>query len=266
MAAPARLARGGRRGAPAPPAPDPRGAGLGGRAAATPASSTAARGSASALDWAAAHEGDLNELERGFLDESRAEAEHEAEHQRRANRRLRAVLAGLAALLALALVAGIVALNQRGEARDAALAADAQRLGAEALSTGAPRSGAAAAACGRGARRVPRHAGQPAVGAPARSGGDRRRQPRLADVRGGRQPGREVDGHRRRARRRHRLRRRHPAPARPALSDRGRSHPERSLLAGRPDACDQLHGPGEPRAQRGGRPDRCTYPASASCG
>ncbi len=83
---------------------------------------------ASTLDWAAAHEGDLNELERGFLDESRAEAEREAEHQRRANRRLRAVLAGLAALLALALVAGIVALNQRGEARDAALALDAQRL------------------------------------------------------------------------------------------------------------------------------------------
>jgi WD40 repeat protein/DNA-binding SARP family transcriptional activator len=90
---------------------------------------------ASTLDWAAAHEGDLNELERGFLDESRAEAERETEHQRRANRRLRAVLAGLATLLALALVAGIVALNQRGEARDAARAADAQRLGAEALSS-----------------------------------------------------------------------------------------------------------------------------------
>ena len=45
---------------------------------------------ASALDWAAGHEGDLNELERGFLDESRAEAELEAERQRQANRRLRA--------------------------------------------------------------------------------------------------------------------------------------------------------------------------------
>ena len=92
---------------------------------------------ASTLDWAAGHESDLNELERAFLDESRAEAEHEAEHQRRANRRLRAVLAGLAALLALALVAGVVALNQRGEARDAARAADAQRLGVEALSRSA---------------------------------------------------------------------------------------------------------------------------------
>jgi WD40 repeat protein len=39
----------------------------------------------------------------------------------------------MAVLLALALVAGVVALNQRGEARDAALAADAQRLGVEAL-------------------------------------------------------------------------------------------------------------------------------------
>jgi WD40 repeat protein len=88
---------------------------------------------ASALDWASDHPGDLNELEREFLDESRGEAEQEAEHQRRTNRRLRSLLAGLAALLALAIVAGVVALNQRGEARDAALSADAQRLGAEAL-------------------------------------------------------------------------------------------------------------------------------------
>ena len=36
-------------------------------------------------------------------------------------------------LLALAVVAGVVALSQRGEARDAALIADAQRLGADAL-------------------------------------------------------------------------------------------------------------------------------------
>jgi conflict system STAND superfamily ATPase/WD40 domain-containing protein len=72
---------------------------------------------ASTLDWVAGHEADLNELERDFLAESCAEAEQESEHQRRTNRRLRAVLAGLAALPALAVVAGIVALNQRGEAR-----------------------------------------------------------------------------------------------------------------------------------------------------
>jgi WD40 repeat protein len=89
---------------------------------------------ASALDWAADHRRDLNQLEREFLDESRAEAEHEADHQRRTNRRLRALLAGLGVLLVLAVVTGVVALNQRGEARDAALSADAQRLGAEALS------------------------------------------------------------------------------------------------------------------------------------
>ena len=77
--------------------------------------------------------GDLNALEREFLDESRAAAEHEAEQQRATNRRLRALLAGLAGLLVLAVVAGVVALNQRGDARDAALSADAQRLGAEAL-------------------------------------------------------------------------------------------------------------------------------------
>jgi WD40 repeat protein len=88
---------------------------------------------ASALEWSAGHEGELNDLERAFLGESRAEAEHEAEHQRHAIRRLRSLLAGLAALLALALVAGVVALNQRGDARDAARVADAQRLGVEAL-------------------------------------------------------------------------------------------------------------------------------------
>ena len=88
---------------------------------------------AAALDWSAAHEGYLNPLERDFLDESRAEAEQEAEHQQRTNRRLRALLAGGAGLLVLALVAGVVALNQRGDARAAAVSADAQRLGAEAL-------------------------------------------------------------------------------------------------------------------------------------
>jgi DNA-binding SARP family transcriptional activator/WD40 repeat protein len=88
---------------------------------------------ASALEWTAAHEADLNALERDFLDESRAAAEHEAEQQRATNRRLKTLLAGLAGLLVLAVVAGVVALNQRGEARDSALSADAQRLGAEAL-------------------------------------------------------------------------------------------------------------------------------------
>ena len=89
---------------------------------------------ASALDWSTEHGDDLNELEREFLAASRAELEQETESQRHANRRLRTLLVGLAGLLVLALATGVVALNQRGEARDAALAADAQRLGLESLS------------------------------------------------------------------------------------------------------------------------------------
>lgn len=88
---------------------------------------------AAALDWIETHEQELNELEREFLAQSRSQADAESERQRRANRRLRALLAGLAVLLALALVAGAVAVYQRGQARDAALTADAQRLGAMAL-------------------------------------------------------------------------------------------------------------------------------------
>ena len=89
---------------------------------------------AGALDWSAGHEPELNELEREFLAASRAEAETpRCRRQRRANRRLRALLGGVAGLLALALVAGAVAVSQRGEARHAADTADAQRLGAEAL-------------------------------------------------------------------------------------------------------------------------------------
>ena len=81
---------------------------------------------ASALDWAADHELELNATERAFLDDSRRASG-------RAQRRLRAVLAGVAALLVLAVIAGVVALDQRGNARAQATAADAQRLGAQAL-------------------------------------------------------------------------------------------------------------------------------------
>jgi DNA-binding SARP family transcriptional activator/WD40 repeat protein len=81
---------------------------------------------ASALDWSDAHRGELSPAERAFLDQSRAVSQ-------RSQRRLRAVLAGVAALLMLAVIAGLVALDQRGNARDEAVAADAQRLGAQAL-------------------------------------------------------------------------------------------------------------------------------------
>ena len=89
---------------------------------------------ATTLEWIAGHEPEVNDLEREFVGESRAAMEVGAERQRRVNQRLRALLASVAVLLALAVVAGAVALSQRGEARDAALVADAQRLGAEALS------------------------------------------------------------------------------------------------------------------------------------
>ena len=81
---------------------------------------------AAALDWAATHTAELNATERDFLDDSRAASERD-------QRRLRAVLAGVAVLLALAVIAGLVALAQRGNARDEARAAAAQRLGAQAL-------------------------------------------------------------------------------------------------------------------------------------
>jgi DNA-binding SARP family transcriptional activator/WD40 repeat protein len=88
---------------------------------------------ASAHDWAASHERELNQLELDFLEESRAASEREGERQRRTNRRLRTLLAGVAVLLALALVAGVIALSERQGARSAATVADSQRLGAQAL-------------------------------------------------------------------------------------------------------------------------------------
>ena len=93
-----------------------------------------------ALDWADAHDADLNPLERAFLDASRAAAEREvadarrqAEREAHISRRLRGLLAGLAAMLVLALIAGGLALTLRGRAERQALVADSGRLGALAL-------------------------------------------------------------------------------------------------------------------------------------
>ncbi|HEX2111120.1 MAG TPA: PQQ-binding-like beta-propeller repeat protein [Gaiellaceae bacterium] len=88
---------------------------------------------AAALDWTADRALDLNELEREFVTESREAAEEEAKRARRTNRRLRGLLIGLAVLLAAAVSGGILAVIQRGEARDAETAQLAQRLGAQAL-------------------------------------------------------------------------------------------------------------------------------------
>jgi DNA-binding SARP family transcriptional activator/WD40 repeat protein len=81
---------------------------------------------ASTLEWATDHEADLNATERAFLADSRSASE-------RSQRQLRAVLAGVAALLVVAVIAGVVALDQRGNALDEAAAAEAQQLGARAL-------------------------------------------------------------------------------------------------------------------------------------
>jgi WD40 repeat protein/DNA-binding SARP family transcriptional activator len=81
---------------------------------------------AAALEWRGGHEHEVNATERAFLDASRTAAE-------RAQRRLRLALAGVAALLVIAGLGGVVALHQRGSARSEARAAEAQRLGAQAL-------------------------------------------------------------------------------------------------------------------------------------
>ena len=96
------------------------------RADATPESSIAAhawrRRSSGPLPTGA----ELNATERDFLDASRAANE-------RSQRRLRAVLVGVATLLVLAVIAGRGRARTARNAREQALAADAQRLGARAL-------------------------------------------------------------------------------------------------------------------------------------
>ena len=87
----------------------------------------------SALDWTTEHTLDLNEVEREFVNASRAENELELTRQRKHNRRLRGALVGVGVLLVLALIAGVLALVARSNAQQSATAAVAQRLGAQAL-------------------------------------------------------------------------------------------------------------------------------------
>jgi DNA-binding SARP family transcriptional activator/energy-coupling factor transporter ATP-binding protein EcfA2 len=95
---------------------------------------------AQALEWRSRANPDLTPAERAFLDtgaeRERAETratEERARRQARQNRRLRALLAGAAALLAVAMVAGLLAVRQARRADRAAVAADARRVGAQAL-------------------------------------------------------------------------------------------------------------------------------------
>jgi WD40 repeat protein/DNA-binding SARP family transcriptional activator len=86
-----------------------------------------------ALDWASDHTLELNRTEREFLEAGRLTSAREEERQRRANRRLRASLLAVLVLLTLAVAAALLALEQRSHAREQATAAEAQRLGAQAL-------------------------------------------------------------------------------------------------------------------------------------
>jgi WD40 repeat protein/DNA-binding SARP family transcriptional activator len=97
------------------------------------------------LDWAREHHADLNQLERAFLDASRAAAEREiadarrraeqeaqqARREARISRRLRGLVAGLAVVLILALVAGGFALALRDRADQQTLVARRQTVVAE---------------------------------------------------------------------------------------------------------------------------------------
>jgi WD40 repeat protein/class 3 adenylate cyclase len=82
---------------------------------------------ATTLEWSAAHDRELNQLERDFLAAGR-------QASGRAVRRLRAGLVLLAVLLIAAVIAGVLALVQRGQAQRAATSAVAQSLGAQGVS------------------------------------------------------------------------------------------------------------------------------------
>jgi Novel STAND NTPase 1/Protein kinase domain/AAA ATPase domain len=72
---------------------------------------------AAALDWAAEHDNELNELERSFLAESQGASEAEDRRIRRTNRRLRLLLAGAVVFLAAAVAGGSFAVFQSIEAQ-----------------------------------------------------------------------------------------------------------------------------------------------------
>ena len=143
-------------------------------AAATPASSTAARG------WPPRSTGPAGHERRAQRDRARVpRREPRRASARRApaprNRACARCWPASPRCSSLAVIAGVVALDQRGErARRGARAADAQRLGAQALLDDDLDRSLLLAAPGRRARRLGRDARQPARRAAAQPGGDRR--------------------------------------------------------------------------------------------
>lgn len=101
---------------------------------------------ARALEWRAAGRA-LSEAEAEFLDASIRAAksqqlatEQQVMRERRTNRRLRTALAAGAAALLIAVTSGLLAANSAGQAQSEAVAADARRVGAEALTAARPDS------------------------------------------------------------------------------------------------------------------------------
>ena len=86
-----------------------------------------------ALDLEASQPDELGATEHEFIARSRSAGEQEITKLRRGRRRLVVVAAGLVILLAVASVAGALAVGSRNDAAAAAVRADAQRVGLQAL-------------------------------------------------------------------------------------------------------------------------------------
>ena len=86
-----------------------------------------------ALDLEASQPDELGATEHEFIASSRSAGEQEITRLRRGRRRLVVVAAGLVVLLALASIAGALAVRSRNDAAAAAVQADAQRVGLQAL-------------------------------------------------------------------------------------------------------------------------------------
>jgi DNA-binding SARP family transcriptional activator/energy-coupling factor transporter ATP-binding protein EcfA2 len=93
-----------------------------------------------AMDWAAGHGDDATALEREYLESSQAAVERQrraaearAAHEARQSRRLRVLLGAVAVLLVISLAAAGQAIRSAKQAREHATAADAARLGSQAL-------------------------------------------------------------------------------------------------------------------------------------